>query len=258
MAGRNRPPEKRGYVIAKDLKAAGPLVPQLQEAGYVKWAAGFADAANVMQWQDSLLDLLSEEYDFENEDEAGEINRMVAWLLLIRSTKGYEDLIEEEVQSGDKNFLAAYKNIYFEFNRVTTSNLNALCVDLYQATMDGTQLNVRSFAASLVRKSRKIDELAPGNGFSELQLLAVFMKGLPMEYKELVQHLSFKRLETLKEAVDITRDFAVANKLETEAGVNLTSSVSKKAHQVFSVFEAGGGGKARTDRMQAFQKDRKV
>ena len=84
MAGRNRS-EKRGYVIAKDLKAAGPLVPQLQEAG--KWAAGFADAANVMQWQDSLLDLLSEGYDFENEDEAGEINRMVAWLLLIRSTK---------------------------------------------------------------------------------------------------------------------------------------------------------------------------
>ena len=130
MAGRNRPPEKRGYVIAKDLKAAGPLVPQLQEAGYVKWAAGFADAADVMQWQDSLLDLLSEGYDFENEDEAGEINRMVAWLLLIRSTKGYEDLIEEEVQSGDKNFLAAYKNIYNEFNRGTTSNLNALCVDL--------------------------------------------------------------------------------------------------------------------------------
>ena len=48
MAGRNRPPEKRGYVIAKDLKAAGPLVPQLQEAGYVKWAAGFADVADVM------------------------------------------------------------------------------------------------------------------------------------------------------------------------------------------------------------------
>ena len=67
------------------------------------------------------------------------------------------------------------------------------------------------------------------------------MKGLPMEYKELVQHLAFKRLETLKEAVDIRRDFAVANKLETEAGVNLTSSVSKKAHKVFSVFEAGGG-----------------
>ena len=41
--------------------------------------------------------------------------------------------------------------------------------------------------------------------------------------------------------MDITRDFAVANKLETEAGVNLTSSVSKKAHQVFSIYEAGGG-----------------
>jgi hypothetical protein len=146
MAGRNRPPEKRGYVIAKDLKAAGPLVPQLQEAGYVKWAARFADVADVMQWQDALLDLESEGYDFKIENPAGEINRTVAWLLLIRSTKGYEELIEEEVQSGDKNFLAAYKNIYFEFNRVTTCNLNALCVDLYQATMDGTQLNVRSKA----------------------------------------------------------------------------------------------------------------
>ena len=93
---------------------------------------------------------------------------MVAWLLLIRTTKRYKDLIEDEEQSGDKNFLAAYNNIYFEFNRVTTSNLNALCVDLYQATMDGTQLNVRPFAASLVRKSRKVDELAPSNGFSWL------------------------------------------------------------------------------------------
>ena len=82
----------------------------------------------------------------------------------------------------------------------------------------------------LVRKLHKIDELVPGNGFSQLQLLAVFMKGLPMEYKELVQHLSFKKMATLKEAVDITRDFAVANRLETEAGVNLTSSVSRKAH----------------------------
>ena len=156
MAGENRP-EKRGYVIAKDLKAAGLLVPQLQEAGYVKWAAGFVDAADVMEWRDSLLDLESEYYDFGNEYPTGEINRTVVWLLLIRSTKGHKDLIEDEVQSG-------------------TSNLNALCVDLYQATMDGTQLNVRSFAASLVRKSRKIDELAPVNGFSELQLLAVFMK----------------------------------------------------------------------------------
>ena len=59
MSGRRREredrQEKRGYVIAKDLKAAGPLVPQLQEAGCLKWAAGFADAADVMQWQDSLL-----------------------------------------------------------------------------------------------------------------------------------------------------------------------------------------------------------
>ena len=63
----------------------------------MKWAAGFADAADVMQWQDSLLDLESEYYDFKKEDPAGEINRTMAWLLLIRSTKGYEDLIEDEV-----------------------------------------------------------------------------------------------------------------------------------------------------------------
>ena len=136
-----------------------------------------------------------------------------------------------------KDFLAAYKNVYFKFNRVTTSNLNALCVDLYQATMEDTQLNVRSVAASLVRKSRKIEELAPGNGFSELQLLAVFMKGLPMEYKELVQHLSFKKLDTMK-----------------EAGVNLTSSVSKKAHQVFSIYEAGGGAKQEQAERGHFEK----
>ena len=79
-----------------------------------------------MQWQDALLDLESEAYDFDGEDPAGEINRMVAWLLLTRSTKSYEDLIEEEVQSGDKNFLAAYKNIYFEFNRVTTMILTSM------------------------------------------------------------------------------------------------------------------------------------
>ena len=135
------------------MKAAGPLVPQLQEAGYVKWAAGFADAADVMQWQDSLLDLESENYDFEKEDPAGEINRTVAWLL-IRSTKGYEDLIEDVEQAGEKDFLAAYKNVYFEFNRVTTSNLNALCVDLYQARMEGTQLNVRSLTLGHAKPSR--------------------------------------------------------------------------------------------------------
>ena len=42
----------------------------------MKWAAGFADAADVMQWQDSLLVLESEEYDFEDEDDAG---RSIAW-----------------------------------------------------------------------------------------------------------------------------------------------------------------------------------
>ena len=55
MASR-RPVEKRGYIIAKDLKAAGPMVPQLQEAGYVKWSADMKDASGVMEWQEYLLD----------------------------------------------------------------------------------------------------------------------------------------------------------------------------------------------------------
>ena len=53
-----------------------------------------------MERQESLLDLESDGYNFKEEAPAKEINCMVA-------------LIEEEVQSSDKNFLAAYKNIYF-------------------------------------------------------------------------------------------------------------------------------------------------
>ena len=75
-----------------------------------------------------------------------------------------------------------------------------------------------------------------------------------MEYRELVQHLSFKKLDTLKEAVAITRDFAVAKRLETEADVNLTSSVSKKTHQVFSIHEAGGGAKQEQAECRHFKK----
>ena len=120
--------------------------------------------------------------------------------------------------------------------------------------MDGTQLNVPSFAASLVRKSCEIDELAPGSGFSELQLLAVFMKGLHMEYKKFVQHLSFKKLDTLKEAVDITRNFAVANRLETEASVHLTASTPRKTHQVFSLSDGGFGAKQEQQECRHFKK----
>ena len=75
-----------------------------------------------------------------------------------------------------------------------------------------------------------------------------------MEYKELVQHLSFKKLDTLTEAVDITRHFAVANRLQTEAGVNLTSSAPKKTHQGFSLYEAGGGAKQKQAECRHFKK----
>ena len=87
-----KPVEKRGYVIAKDLKAAGSLVPQLQEAGYVKWSAGFKDAAHIMEWQATLFDL-DNEYKLDQDSESQEVNRTVAWLLLIRTTRGYEDLL---------------------------------------------------------------------------------------------------------------------------------------------------------------------
>ena len=85
MANR-RPVVKRGYVIAKDLKAVEGMVPQLKKAGYVKWSNGFKDAAGVMGWQESLLDLHSE-YEIDEESDSDEINRTVAWLLLIRTTK---------------------------------------------------------------------------------------------------------------------------------------------------------------------------
>ena len=160
MANR-RPVVKRGFMITKELKAVGELVPQLKDEGYVKWSNGFKDAAGVMGWQESLLDLHSE-YEIDEESDSDNINRTVAWLLLIRTTKGYEDLIEEEVQAGQKDFVSAYRTIHYEFNRVTTSNMNALNIELFSATMEGTQLSVRSFAADLVRKSRKIDELDPG------------------------------------------------------------------------------------------------
>ena len=184
------------------------------------------------------------EYEIDEESDSDNINRTVAWLLLIRTTKGYEDLIEEEVQAGQKDFVSAYRTIHYEFNRVTTSNMNALNMELFSATMEGTQLSVRSFAADLVRKSRKIDELDPGSGFNERQLLSIFIKGLPMEYKELVQHLSFKKLDSPREAVDITRDFALSNRLETEAGVNLTASTPRKVHQFFSLSGGDGGVQA--------------
>ena len=148
-------------------------MPQLQKVGYVKWSNGLKDAAGVMGWQESLLDLHSE-YEIHEESDSDEINCTVGWLLLIRTPEGFEYLIEEEVQTGEKDFVSAYRTIHYEFNRMTTSNMNALNLELFNATMEGTQQNVRSFAASLVRKSRKIDELAPGNGFSELQLLAIF------------------------------------------------------------------------------------
>ena len=183
---------------------------------------------------------ITQDYDLENEDDGDEMNRTVAWLVLIRTTEGFEDLIEEEVQSGRKDFTAAFKTIHEEFNRVTTSNLNALNKELFNAKMDGTELSVRAFAADLLRKSNKIEEIAPGNGFTDLQLLTIFMEGPPMEYKELVQHLRFRKVNSLKSAVDQARDFAIANRLENEAGINLASTAPRKVQQVFAVTDGIG------------------
>ena len=57
---------KKGYTIAKDLKAAGSLVPQLKEAGWGAWLHGMKNAAVVIEWQDELLDLTGD-YDFDEE-----------------------------------------------------------------------------------------------------------------------------------------------------------------------------------------------
>ena len=64
---------------------------------------------------------IKNEYKVDSESPTDEINRTVAWLLLIRTTKGFEDIIEDEVQSGEKNFRSAYLLLHTEFNRVTTS-----------------------------------------------------------------------------------------------------------------------------------------
>jgi hypothetical protein len=227
---------KKGYTIAKDLKAAGSLVPQLKEAGWGAWLHGMKNAAVVMEWQDELLNLTGD-YDFDEESSADEINKMVAWLLMLRTIKGHEDVIQEEIDTEEQDFNAAF----IQLNRATTSSMNSLCYELFGMTMQGSQLSVRAFAASLVKKSRKIEELSPGQGFTQLQLLAIFSKGLPSEYKEVVQHINFAKISTLKEAVDVTRDFAVSNFLESEAGVNLAVSAPRKVHQVFSLSGGGGG-----------------
>ena len=91
-----------------------------------------------------------------------------------------------------------------------------------------------------------------------VRLLPLSRKIIDMEYKELVQHLSFKKLDTLKEAVDITRDFAVANRLETEAGVSHTSSAPRKTHQVFSLYGGGVGAQSKNSKSTGTSKDRKV
>ena len=98
---------KRGHIIAKDLKAVEGMVPQLKK-GYVKWSNGMKDAAHCMSWSEALMDI-TQDYDLENEDDGDEMNRTVAWLVLTRTTEGFEDLIEEEVQSGKKDFTAVFK-----------------------------------------------------------------------------------------------------------------------------------------------------
>jgi hypothetical protein len=97
---------KRGHIIAKDLKAVEGMVPQLKR-GYVKWSNGMKDAAHCMSWSEALMDI-TQDYDLENEDDGDEMNRTVAWLVLTRTTEGFEDLIEEEVQSGKKGFHSCF------------------------------------------------------------------------------------------------------------------------------------------------------
>jgi len=94
-------PEK-GYTVARDLKVAGSLA-AIRLGCLVIWHA----------WQTlgdlEVGDLEEEEYSYDAESLAHEIERTVAWLRMIRTSKGFEDIIDEEVQSNDKGFKAAFK-----------------------------------------------------------------------------------------------------------------------------------------------------
>ena len=100
--------------------------------------------------------------------------------------------------------------------------------------MKADSKGVSYFVAEIKRLSKRIGDLGGGR-ISEAQQLAIFMKGLPMpEFKPLLLHLQFDSTVTLKQAVDLARDFAITEGLETELGA-ITAPNSKKTimrHQI--------------------------
>ena len=73
--------EKRGYIIEKDLKAAGPLVHNCRRQVMRSGLQGLLTLQTSCNGR-TPLDLESEGYDFEDETDADEINRTMAWLLV--------------------------------------------------------------------------------------------------------------------------------------------------------------------------------
>jgi hypothetical protein len=186
--------------------------------------------AELLEWDADLMDLTAE-YDLETENELMRANRMVAWLLMKRSIDGHEDLIETQLQSGTSDFNKAFKCIHSEFNRATTAHVNAMLTELFSLTMTQSQTGVRQFAAMIVRKANKLKDMGGGDT-SEAQRLAIFMKGLPSpEYDPAKRQLRFSKVNNLAEAVTDTRDFAIAEGLENEAGMDIAP---RKKHQMFN------------------------
>ena len=226
--------KKFAHIIGDDVKAVKDLVPQLKVEGFQRWHSALQTVAGILEWDKDLLDVTSV-YDFDTEDEAMRANRMVAWLLMQRTIEGHEDLIEVQLQSGKCNFNMAFKHIHSEFNRATTAHVNALLRELFSLTMTQSQTGVRQFAALIVRKANQLKEMGGGDT-SDAQRLAIFMQGLPSpEYDPAKRQLRFNQVNNLAEAVATTRDFAIAECLENEAGMETTS---RKKQQVFNTSEA--------------------
>ena len=174
---------------------------------------------------------LTADYDLDTEDETMRANRMVAWLLMKRFIEGHEDLIEMQLQSNTNDFNKAFKCIHIEFNRATTAHVNAMLSELFSLTMTQSQTGVRQFAALIVRKANKLNDMDGGDS-SEAQRLAIFMKGLPSpEYDPARRQLRFSKINNLAEAVTDKRDFAITEGLENETGMDIAP---RKKHQMFN------------------------
>jgi hypothetical protein len=221
------PPKKFAHAVGEDLKAVKDMVPQLKTEGFHRWYKAMLEVGDLLEWSAELLDLTTA-YSMNGEDEAKKANRMVAWLLLKKSIDGHEDLIEMQLQSGDCNFNSAFKCIHSEFNRATTAHVNQLLSELITLTMTQSQTGVRQFAALIVRQANKLKEMGGGD-ISEAQRLAIFMNGLPSpEYEPAKRQLRFSKVNNLAQAVADTRDFAIAENLENEAGME--TAPRKKQH----------------------------